>query len=210
DRKVQPRPIFMAELQAKLLDLKDLGPVVGTPKKDTHEKTAQEAAQAEAQKASGKALPQNRFETEKWDKMDADVKLVAVRVQRPQALPIDKLSTHLVMKDAVLHLEPLDFGMAGGRFTSHVVIDSHQNPPASQVKGEVQNLQLAQLFPAAKSMEESLGHLYGRVDLKARGISVGDMLGSANGKAVVAADGGRVSELLTKLLEIDIARAAML
>ncbi len=209
-RKVSPRPIFVANLQSKLLDLKDLGPVVGTPRKDTHTQTPGEAAQAQAQKASDKALPKKPFETEKWDKMDADVKLVAERVERPQALPIDKLSTHLIMKDAVLHLDPLDFGMAGGRFTSNVIIDSHENPPAAHVKGEVQNLQLAELFPAAKSMEESLGHLYGRVDVKGRGTSVADMLGTANGKAVIAADGGRVSELLTKLLEIDVARAAML
>ena len=209
-RKVSPRPVFIANLRSKLLDLKDLGPVIGTPKKDAHEKTPQEAAQAEAQKASDKALPQIPFSTEKWDKMDADVKLVAERVNRPKQIPIEKLSTHLLMKDAVLTLEPLDFGMANGHFTSNVTIDSHPNPPLAKVKGEVQDLQLAQLFPAAKSMEESLGHLYGRVDLQGRGKSVGDMLGTANGKAVVAADGGRVSELLTKLLEIDVARAAML
>jgi len=208
-RKQSPRPLFVANLQSKLLDLKDLGPVVGTPKKDTHEKTPAEAAQAEAQKASDKALPQIPFSTEKWDKMDADVKLVAERVMRPKQLPVDKLSTHLVMKDAVLTLQPLDFGMAGGRFTSNVVIDSHQDPPLAKVKGEVQDLQLAQLFPAAKSMEESLGHLYGRVDLQGRGKSVGDMLGTANGKAVVAANGGRVSDLLTQLLEIDVAHALM-
>lgn len=208
-RKVSPRPVFIADLQSKLLDLKDLGPVVGTPRKDEHTKTPREAAQAEAQKASDKALPQIPFSTEKWGVMDADVKLVAVRVNRPKQIPIEKLSTHLVMKDAVLHLEPLDFGMAGGHFTSNVSIDSHQNPPLAKVKGEVQDLQLAQLFPAAKSMEEALGHLYGRVDLQGRGKSVGEMLGTANGKAVVAANGGRVSDLLTQLLEIDVAHALM-
>ncbi len=74
----------------------------------------------------------------------------------------------------------------------------------------MQGVKLAQLFPTMKTMEDALGTVYGKADLKGHGTSVGDLLGSSNGKIVLAADGGRVSDLLVQLLEIDVARAAML
>src|SRR5258706_3483474 len=142
--------------------------------------------------------------------MDADVKLVANRIGRPNAVPVDSLSTHLVLKDAVLHLDPLTFGVANGRVTSTVVIDSRASPPTGSIKADVQGLKLAHLLPAFASMDEALGTMYGRTELKGRGASVGELLGTSSGKVVLAANGGRVSDLLVQLLEIDIARAAML
>lgn len=206
------RPLFRADLKSKLLDFDDLGPLVGAPPKTGPGETAAPRQKAKAAQlaASSRVLPHEKFSTERWGKMDADVKLVATRVMRPKQLPIDSLSTHLVLEDGVLHLEPLNFGIAGGRVTSTVVIDSHPSPPAGVIDAEIQGLKLAQLFPALKSMDEALGTLYGRADLKGRGASVGDLLGTSNGKIVVAAHGGRVSDLLVQLLEIDVARAAML
>ena len=209
-RKQEPRPMMVANLQSKLLDLKDLGPVIGTPKAAEHSKTPQEAEKAAAQKASDKVLPREPISTAKWGEMDADVKLVAQRVLRPKQLPLDTLSTHIVLKDAVLHLEPLNFGMADGRITSNVSIDGKAKPPVAQVKAEVQGIHLGALFPAFKTMDESLGTLYGRADIQGHGASIGDMLGTSNGKLVVASEGGQISELLTHLLEIDVQHALML
>jgi uncharacterized protein involved in outer membrane biogenesis len=83
-------------------------------------------------------------------------------------------------------------------------------PTQTQVKADVQGMHLGALFPAFKSMDEALGTLYGRADLKGRGASIGDMLGTSNGKMTIASEGGRVSDLLVQLLEIDVAQAAML
>jgi len=174
--------------------------------------TASPEQQAKAQqvKASTHVLPREPFSTGKWGQMDADVKLVAARVQRPKQLPIDSLSTHLVLKDAVLTLDPLDFGVAGGKVASRVKIDSHPSPPAGEIRARVENLKLAQLFPTLKNMEDAYGQMYGAVNLKGRGASVGDLLATSDGTMVLTANGGRVSDLLTELLEIDVAKAAML
>jgi AsmA family protein len=206
------RPLFTASLRSKLLDFDDLGPLVGAPPKTGGGETASPEQRAKAQqvKASTHVLPRQPFSTQRWGEMDADVKLVAARVQRPKQLPIDSLSTHLLMKAGVLTLDPLTFGVAGGKVASRVVIDSHQSPPAGQIRAQVENLKLAQLFPALKSMEEAYGQMYGAVDLKGRGASVGDLLATSNGTMVLTASGGRVSDLLTELLEIDVAKAAML
>ena len=206
------RPMVRADLRSKLLDFADLGPLVGAPPGTRPEKpkSPEQAAKAEQVKQGTKVLPHEPFSTEKWGEMDADVKLVANRIQRPQQLPIDTLSTHLVLKDAVLHLDPLTFGVAGGKVASRVTIDSHESPPRGQVRAQVENLKLAELFPKLKSMEDAYGQMYGAVDLHGRGASVGDLLATSNGTMVLTASGGRVSDLLTELLEIDVAKAAML
>ena len=206
------RPVFQANLRSRLLDFDDLGPLVGAPPKTAPGETAsaEQKAKAAQVKASTHVLPRTPFSTEKWGDMDADVKLVATRVQRPKQLPIDSLSTHLVLKDAVLTLDPLNFGVASGKVASRVVIDSHQKPPQGSIRAQVENLKLAQLFPTLKSMEDAYGQMYGAVDLKGRGASVGDLLATSDGTMVITANGGRVSDLLTELLEIDVAKAAML
>ncbi|MBC8023617.1 MAG: AsmA family protein, partial [Burkholderiales bacterium] len=206
------RPLFKADLRSKLLDFDDLGPLVGAPPKTGAGETAspEQRAKAQQMKASTRVLPRTPFITEKWDDMDADVKLVASRVQRPKQLPIDSLSTHLVLKDGVMRLEPLTFGVAGGKVVSRVTIDSRASPPLGDIRAEVEGLQLAKLFPTLKSMEDAFGKMYGSADLKGRGASIGELLATSNGTMVMTASGGRVSDLLTQLLEIDVAKAAML
>jgi uncharacterized protein involved in outer membrane biogenesis len=206
------RPLFRADLQSKLLQFDDLGPLVGAPPKTGPGETAsaQQEAKAARMKASSQVLPREKFDTAKWGDMDADVHLVATKVLRPKQLPIDTLSTHLILKDGVLHLEPLDFGAAGGHVKSRIVIDSSANPPAGAFKADVQGVKLAQLFPTLKTMDDALGNLYGHAELKGRGASVGELLATSNGTMALSADGGRVSDLLMQLLEIDVAHAAML
>jgi uncharacterized protein involved in outer membrane biogenesis len=151
-RKGGERPLFVADLRSKLLDFDDLGPLVGTPPMTGPGQTAsaEQRQQAAAIGASTKVLPKSRLETDRWDRMDADVKLVANKVHRPKQLPIDSLKTHLILKDGSLTLDPLDFGIAGGRVTSLVKLDGKKKPMQGDIKADIQNVQLARLFPDAE------------------------------------------------------------
>ena len=210
--KGERRPLFRANLQSALLDFDDLGPLVGAPPKTGAGESAtpeQQARSAEL-KVSSRILPHGKFNTGSWGEMDADVRLTAKRVRRAKQLPIDSLNAHLILKDGVMILEPVNFGIAGGHVTSNIAIDSNTKPPAGKIKTDVQGVQLSQFFPTMKTMEGALGTVYGRAELHGRGASVADLLGTSTGKIVLAANGGRVSDLLVQLLEIDVARAAML
>ena len=206
------RPMLRANLKSKVLDLNDLGPLIGAPPGTGAGETASPEQRAKALQvaASPRVLPDHKMGTDAWTKMDADVQLVAARVQRPKQLPIDTLSTHLVLKDSVMRLQPLNFGVAGGRFTTDVTLDGRAKPMRGVVKGDVQGLKLKELFPTLKTMQESLGTLYGRIDVTGQGGSVAELLGSGNGHASFAVQGGRVSELLLQLVELDIADVIML
>jgi uncharacterized protein involved in outer membrane biogenesis len=206
------RPLFRANLTSKLLDLDDLGPIIGAPPKTGPGETAapRQVARAAERAASNRLLPDEKFGVDAWAKMDADVRLEAKRVMRPKQLPIDTLSTHLVLQDSVLKLAPLEFGIADGRITSNITLNAQARPVRGDMKADVQGIHLAKLFPTLKSMQDALGTLYGHADLAGTGQSVAELLGTSSGKASVAVDKGRVSQLLVELIELDMADVIML
>jgi AsmA family protein len=206
------RRSLQANLTSKLLDFDDLGPVVGAPPKTGAGETSSREQQRKAAAAQAKmrVLPADRFPTEQWGEMDADVRLSAKRVLRPQQVPIDSLQTRIVMEDRRLTLAPLSFGVAGGRVSGPVVLNAREKPLAGNVDLEIQGLQLGRLFPALNSEQQSIGTLYGRAKLSARGDSIGALLGASDGQIAFAVDGGSVSLLLVELLGLDVAESLQL
>ena len=206
------RPFLKADLKSKLLDFDDLGPIVGAPPKTGSGETAtpQQKQKAAEQTAKSRVLPREPFSTERWNAMDADVKLEAQRVMRPKQLPIDALATHLVLKDGLLRLEPLTFGVADGHVKANIALDAREHPVRGDMDLDVQGLALARLFPSTKELQPSFGTLFGRAKLSGRGASVGDLLGTSNGQLSLAVDGGQMSLLLVELLGLDVAEASQL
>ncbi|MGH8741006.1 MAG: AsmA family protein, partial [Burkholderiales bacterium] len=176
---------------SKTMDLGDLGIVVGTnePRKDG-------------------VLPDSPFDPGRWDSVDADVRIKAGTIKRPKQLPLQNLSTRIQMKDRVLTLNPLEFGIAGGKLVGPVVLDGTTDTIRADLKMRVQSLKLAQLFPTLEQNKGSVGDLGGLVELTGRGNSVGRMLGSANGKIGVFMDGGEISRFMMELAALDLWDAA--
>lgn len=206
------RSFLKAKLTSKLLDFDDLGPVVGTPPKTGPNETAsaKQKQKAAAVAAGTRVLPTQKFSTAGWETMDADVTLDAKRVMRPNELPIEALSVHVVLQDRLLRLDPLSFRFAGGRITGPVSVDARAQPVRGTLALEVQGVQLARLFPELESTRQSVGTLYGRAKLTGRGDSIAGMLGSSEGQLTFAVDSGRFSLLLVELLGIDVAEALQL
>lgn len=206
------RPLLRANLTSKRLDFDDLGPVVGTPPKTGAGETAsaEQKRKAAALAASSRVLPAQKFSTAGWNTMDADVRLDAKRVLRPNQLPIEALSVRLVLEDAVMKLDPLTFGFAGGRISGPVSIDARSKPTRGSLALDVQGVQLSRLFPEIESTRQSVGTLYGRAKLAGRGDTIADLLGASDGQLTFAIDSGRFSLLLVELLGIDVSEALQL
>ncbi len=183
------RPFLQGDITAKVLNFADLGALVGT---------------GQSSKERSGVLPDMPFAPERWESLDADVKINAGTIKRPQQLPIDRFGTRIVMRDKVLTLDPLGFGIAGGRLVGTVRMDGNQDPMPGDVKMRVQNLQLAKLFPTVKQAQGSIGDLNGLIELAGTGDSVGKLLGSANGKIGVYMDEGKISRFLMELVALDL------
>ena len=181
------RPALSADLTSNVLDLEDLAPVVGM-----------RAAPAKAleQRPTG-VLPDVPFKTDRWTSMDADVHLHAKQIRRAKEMPLDDLTVHLVLNDAVLTLTPLDFGVAGGHLRAELTLDGRSDPIRAKGQLKVNKLLLSKLLPAAAvNQQASIGEINGVFTLAGTGNSIKAMLASADGKVGLLVNRGEVSQLL--------------
>lgn len=185
------RPLMQGEINAKVLNFADLGVLVGT---------------GEPRKSG--VLPDMPFAPERWNSVDADVKINAGTIKRPKQLPIEDFSMRIRMDERVMTLQPLAFGIAGGRLEGTVRLDGNYSPLRGDVKMRVQNLQLAKLFPTVKQAQGSIGDLNGLIELAGTGDSVGKLLGTSNGKIGIYMDEGKISRFLMELVALDLWDAA--
>jgi len=185
------RPFMKGELDSKRLNLADLGPLVGT----------------DQPKKSG-VLPDMPFDSDRWDSLDADVKIRAGSIERPKALPLEDLATRIQMRDKVLTLEPFTVGVAGGVISGSIRMDGQKEPIATNTALRVKDLRLQKLFPTLQQSQQSIGDINGLIELAGRGDSVSQMLGSADGKIGLYMDGGKISRFMMELVALDLWGAA--
>jgi uncharacterized protein involved in outer membrane biogenesis len=181
------RAFMSGEMTSKLLKLADLGAVVGTqqPTKDG-------------------VLPDRPFDPERWASVDADVRIRATKIERPEALPIENLATRIQMRDRVLTLDPFEFGIAGGKLAGPLKLDGRTDTIRADLRMRLQKLQLAKLFPTIKQAQASIGDLAGVVELHGAGNSVAGMLGSSDGKIGLFIESGQISPMLAQMAAMDL------
>ncbi|MGE8443751.1 MAG: AsmA family protein [Comamonas testosteroni] len=194
-RSAQPRPKLTAQLRSKQLRLVDLGPVIGAAPSGSTDKP---------QPVNGKVLPQVRFQTENWDKMDLDLRYESSHILRPEALPLQNLSVHALLDSGRLTLSPLKFGLAEGTLNIDASVDSHAKPVAAKLNAQVQSLKLSALFPTIEKMKKSLGRLDGAVALTGQGESLAQWLGTGNGSLRLFVRDGTFSSQLLDLAGLNV------
>ena len=191
------RPALSAELISNLLDLDDLGPMIGA--RPGSVQAAKQAAPVPAQTATparARVLPDMPFKIDRWNSVDAEVSLRARTLHRAQELPLENLVVHLSLRDSVLTLDPLNFGLAGGQLNTVISLDGRRDPIQAHAQVKARKILLAKLFPTIALSQTSIGEVNGEFDLTGQGNSVGRMLASANGKAGLVVVGGEVSKLM--------------
>lgn len=198
----KPRPLLTGALTSNQLRLEDLGPTIGA------ESNANKAKRDKKQnQPAGKALPVEQFNTAKWDALDADVKFTGKKLVRTHDIPLENIETHIRMKNKVMTLEPLNFGMAGGNVTSNIKLDGAKQPIQAQIKLAARHLKIRQLFPKLESMQASVGELNGDAALAGTGNSVSAMLGTASGELGATVSEGSVSKFVLEAAGLNIANA---
>jgi AsmA family protein len=197
---------LQASVVSTRLDFDDLGVLVGAPPSTQPGETASQEQReaAEAMKARPNVLPDSPFNLDKLRTMDADVTLLAARINAPK-LPLEQMDVHLQLNDGVLKLDPLDFKVAGGAIASRVNLDARQTEIRTTLTGEVRALELAKLFPSVEITKKGAGKLSGAFAVEARGNSVAQMFGSADGNIGLIMGPGHVSNLLVELAGLDVA-----
>lgn len=201
----KPRPLLTADLHSKLLNMADLGPLVGVQTKETGGKPQATQAQTRnrpAAKAQEKAadpnhvLPTGTFEGSRLQKIDAEVDLVATKLVVPQALPLESLKASLRLHDSMLKVDPLDFGFAGGTIASRAALDARQPTLKSDVHVDLQRIRVDKLVPKSPVVAKGAGRLGATLHLTGTGNSIADAAAKANGRIAATIVNGRISNLL--------------
>jgi AsmA family protein len=151
-------------------------------------------------------LPTMPFSLEKIRAADANV-LFNVDKIITKGLPIEKIDAHLIIKDGTLKLAPLNFETAGGHLVTEITMDGRGPHIVTHAEITAKGLHLDQLFPTSKMTNSNQGIIGGRAKLDAKGDSISQMMGTANGEAALIMDGGTISELLLRKSNVDIANS---
>lgn len=194
NRGQQPQ-FIKANLQSNNLDLKDLSGFIG--------------ARTESGKTivdPNRVLPSAPFSFDKLYAANADVQFKGKRI-KTQRLPIDDMSTHLLLTDGRLTLDPLNFGVASGDISSTINLNARVSPIETDADIKIKNLRFDQLFPDFKFEKANAGIVGGRAKFVSKGDSIAAMLGSANGQMAFMMNGGSVSTLAVRLANLDVANS---
>ena len=200
------RPLLEGTLVSNLLRFRDLGPVIGA---DQPHKIATETTDGKTV-TGAKVLPDAQFRFTRWRAIDADVSFTGRKIIRDESLPLDNLVTHIVLRDGVLSLLPLEFGVADGRMTSNIRLDGNGGSIKADMTVSARHLKLNKLMPDFKPMQTSFGEINGDAKLDSSGNSVASLLGASNGEVKVLVNQGSVSKLLLEESGLNVINVLML
>lgn len=197
-------PVLKTNLSSKLLDLADLGPLIGLKSKQTSSsrKSASTDEPTTDNAQPHKVLPKEPFRLERLNAMNADVTLQAKQILRPGDVALEDMRFHLLVNNGVLSLKPLEFGFSGGKIVANIKLDARQNPIATEAGIDLRNAKLQKLLPDSK-LRAGIGTVGAQIRLKGKGNTVAAMLATADGEASLAMSGGEFSGLLLEAININ-------
>lgn len=211
-----PRPFLKIKLQSRVLDMVDLGPLMGIDRTSGSAKSPPPIASGpnkdsdttspNARSANGdddRLLPRGKIDSARLKAIDAQVSLSAEHLQAPSQLAFESLRLQLNLKDGLMRMDPVDFGFAGGRIVGQITLNANVAPVAATISVEARGLDLAHFIPSSKQISPSEGKIAARIHLDGRGNSVGAVLADSNGSASAAIAGGRVSNLADALVGLN-------
>jgi len=191
-----------ATLATQSLDIIDAGPFIGY---DPQALEAKGAAGAVTQvDGHPRLLPDAPLRVEAISRFDADVKWT-VRAIKGRNIPISNVALTLDLDHSRMKLSPFTFDMAGGFFSSDIVIDARRRPVFTDYDIRLSPTPMGRLL-GRWGVEESgtTGTIKARARLSGSGDTVHDSLGSSNGRIAVIMPRGAMWARNAQLSEIDI------
>jgi AsmA protein len=215
----EPRPLLTVQLRSKLLDITDLGPLIGIETKTRSDKplnqaqlsNRQQASQTDQSKRGERVLPAGHFDPRRLRVIDAEVRLQAHRVRGIGTLPLEDFDGVVKLNDAVLKLDALKLSAARGTLVARATLDARKGDSLqSEIDTEIRHLHLDQLIPSKSSLAKGSGLVNVNAALSGRGNSIADAAAKSNGRVAATIHDGRVSNLVDAASGLAIGRVLAL
>lgn len=220
---VGERPKLVADLTSQKLTFPDFSGFLGgevAKKEDTgidqvQRKTEQKKAEGAPTREPPKtkstgAIPDTEIDFERLKAMDAHVKFRGTRVESP-VVPISEVATELTLKNGLLQVKPLRFGIGKGKVDLLVTLDGRRKPAAIATAVTVNRVPIGEVLKSVErklqQQQTSIGTIGGRAEFKGQGNSLKALLASSNGHLGLAMEEGQLGLLLLELIGLDAAES---
>ena len=205
------RPKVTGDLRSALLDIDDLGGLIGSQPATGPGETASQGQKAEAkqEERDREVLPDKPLDPARWQQLDADVKLRAGEV-RAGRIPLDAFELHTVLDAGKLRVEPLVLRLGEGRVEGWAQLDARKAPGAATLDLDLQRLPVGRLLNRLEVDTRSFGTLSGRarggMSVGGEGLSVKQILSNGDGQISLLMEGGTLNRQLVTALGFDLLR----
>lgn len=211
--------VMKGDLNSSNFVLADLGPTFGTRGEDG----------SELQRPEGQVFPDRQLNLPALNKFNAEVSLDFQRVHLGRFFeePISPFKAYLDLNSGKLSLAKIEASTAEGSLSGTIAVDANalgesgKQDPDDQSRPKAQwaldldwkNIKLGQWIKGREQTEPGepsayvTGLLNGSVDLKGRGNSTSELLGSLNGNISTYINQGQISHLVIEALGLDVAQA---
>ena len=182
------KPQLDADLHTKLLDILDIGPLIGYSPVALDAKGG--AAVIRKVNGTPRIIPDAPLAIEQLKAFNASVRYTADRISTGSA-KLTNLALTLTLQDSDLHLKPAAFDIFGGRLTSDIDLDARVRPVVTTYDIRMSRVPLGQLltsFDVEKS--GTTASVFGRIQLKGYGDTMRESLASANGRMALVFPAG--------------------
>ncbi|TAK63380.1 AsmA family protein [Methylobacter sp.] len=202
------RNFVNANLVSQKLDMDDLAGFIGAaPSKGTM--SPEQKAQAEREKSSPRLLPDVPIDLTRLRATDMEVHLKGKQIIGTK-WPLNDLDIGFNLQKGVLHLDPLDFGVADGTIGGSLILDGQKDVPQIQSDLMLKRLSLKPFFTDPKFESLSAGYFGGQLKVKGNGRSLAEVLATSDGRITLMMTGGKISLLIIEAAGLDLGQATPL
>ena len=196
-------PTLSGKLGGKRLAFADLAPVIGADK---------------APKEANRVLPDEPFDLPSLAQMNANILIDLAQLDfgTPKIAPMTALKGHLTLENSRLSLSNLSARVAGGLLTGSTRLQADQQPPRWDAALNFAEVDIERWIRdlkknAASEQDGAPAYLSGLLNAKisftGHGNSVADVLGNGNGRLNLELVDGKISQLVTEAVGLDVAQA---
>jgi uncharacterized protein involved in outer membrane biogenesis len=203
------RPVLTGNFLSNNLDFKDLGGLVGAPPTKDKQVSAKQKQLGAKVAADPRLIPDTPLDISRLSSMDAHVSFTGKKIAT--TLPLDDFYMRVDLDNNLLQLNPIRFGTASGDIKAYMTINARVDPV--KIDGDFHFRRLA-LKPLFEKLSDSLdkpnladGYIGGVAKLSGTGKSLRSMLATSNGEIGVGMEGGHLSDLVVRLLGLDVGNA---
>ena len=196
------RPVLTANLQSKLVDLRDLSGFIGSDPGEGSKGPKKPA------RADGKILPDAPISLPKLNVADVHLRYVAHRIEGNRQ-PLDDMTVSMDIVNGDVSLHPLSFGVGKGAISSQIQLNERDKALAMKADVDFRNVDVSKLLNAT-GVAQGAGFIGGRAVIEGTGRSLGAILGDSNGEIkLYMGSGGNLSALLVDLSGLQFGNALL-